>query len=51
MQIRSDAAIAIAGSGKLEPNIEQVMKYKTVMKAPLYVIALEERKYNTIFPE
>ena len=51
VQIKPDAAIAIAGSGKLEPNIERAMKYKAIIKAPLYVIALEERKYNTIFPE
>ena len=37
--------------GKLEPNIGRAKKYKAIMKAPLYVIALEERKYKTIFPE
>lgn len=50
-QIRPDAAIAIAGSGELEPNLERAIKFRAIMKAPLYVIALQKRRYKAIYPE
>ena len=50
-QIDPDAAVAIAGSGELEPNIKRAGKFRSIMKAPLYVIALQERKYKAIYPE
>lgn len=46
VQIKPDVAIAIAGSGKLEPNIGRALKYKT--NIPLYLISLRERKYELI---
>lgn len=51
IQIKPDVAIAIAGSGELEPNIKRALKFRAIMKALLYVLVLQERKYKTIFPE
>jgi hypothetical protein len=50
-QIKPDVALAIAGSGELEPNIQRAVKFRAIMKAPLYVIALKERKWKAIYPE
>jgi len=48
IQIRPDMAIAIAGSGKLEPNVERALKFREIMKCPLYVMSLTQRAYKKI---
>lgn len=51
VQIRPDVAIAIAGSGELEPNVKRAWKFRAIMRCPLYVMVLSDRKYKVIFPE
>lgn len=51
IQIKPDVAIAIAGSGELEPNIKRALKFRAIMRCPLYVMVLTARKYKVIFPE
>jgi hypothetical protein len=48
IQIKLDMAIAIAGSGQLEPNIERALHYKDKAKSLFYVISLRDRKYKLI---
>ena len=51
IQIKPDVAIAIAGSGELEPNMKRAEKFKAIMRCPMYVMTLQERKFKAIFPE
>ena len=51
VQIKPDVAIAIAGSGELEPNVKRALKFRAIMKCPMYVLTLNERKYKVILPE
>ena len=43
IQIKPDVAIAIAGSGELEPNIKRAIKYKG--DTQLYIVSLRDRKW------
>ena len=51
VQIRPDAAICIAGSGALTPNLKRAWKFRAIMRCPMYVMALAERKYELVLPE
>lgn len=43
-------AIAIAGNGEIESNMERALKFKGIMVCPMYVITLKDKKFKVIFP-
>ena len=49
-QIKPEVAIAITGSGSVEPNIKRASKYRKIQKAPLYIASLKEKRYEKINP-
>ena len=51
VQIKPEVAIGIAGQGSLEPNLNRAYKFKTILRGPLYVISLSDRKASVINPE
>ena len=50
IQIRPDVAIAIAGNGEIESNIERALKFKEIMMCRMYVMTLQDKKFKIIFP-
>jgi hypothetical protein len=46
IQIKPDVAIAIAGEGDLEPNIERAERYVKHLKTRLYIISLGQKRYK-----
>ena len=46
VQIKPEVAIAIAGNGDLEPNIERAKKYLKRLNSDLYVVALRQMEYK-----
>lgn len=51
VQIKPEVAIGIVGQGSLEPNLNRAYKFKTILRGPLYVISLSDRKASVINPE
>jgi len=48
VQIKPEVAVAIAGRGTLEQNLERAKKYISILKSPLYVISLKEKRYHIL---
>ena len=48
LQINPEVAIAITGSGSVEPNIKRASKYRKIQKAPLYIASLKEKRYEKV---
>ncbi len=48
IQIKPDVAIAIAGSGELEPNVKRAWKFREIMSCPVYVMSLTQRAYKKV---
>ena len=46
VQIKPEVAIAIAGNGDLEPNIERAKKYLKRLNSDLYVVSLKQKEYK-----
>ena len=48
IQIKPDAAIAIAGSGLLESNMMRAIKFRAIVRCPLYVVSLRDKNYKIL---
>ena len=48
VQIKPEVAIGIVGNGNLEPNMERAKKYLELLKCPLFIISLSEKRYLLI---
>ena len=46
VQIKPEVAIAIAGNGDLQPNIERAKKYLKRLNSDLYVVSLKQKEYK-----
>ena len=46
VQIKPEVAIAIAGNGDLQPNIERAKKYLKRLNSDLYVVSLKQNEYK-----
>ena len=46
VQINPEVAIAIAGNGDLQPNIERAKKYLKRLNSDLYVVSLKQKEYK-----
>jgi hypothetical protein len=48
IQIKPDVAIAIAGSGLLESNMMRAIKFRAIVRYPLYVVSLRDKNYKIL---
>ena len=46
VQIKPEVAIAIAGNGDLQPNIERAKKYLKRLNSDLYIVSLKQKEYK-----
>ena len=46
MQIKPNVAIAIAGNGDLEPNVERAKKYLKNLNSDLYMLSLKQKRHK-----